>query len=67
MLDEFVVEQLKTDLVTGLDVHVGLSSGAGRTLVAPQIVAISCSATLLGYSFSKGETNESMISMKDGM
>ena len=47
VLDELVVEQLKTDLVTGLDVHVGLGSGAGGTLVAPQVVAISRSASIL--------------------
>ncbi len=35
MLDELVVEQLETNLVSSLDVHVGLGSGVGRALVAP--------------------------------
>lgn len=41
VLDELVVEQLKTDLVACLDVHVGLSGAGNRTLIAPQVVAIS--------------------------
>lgn len=40
MLDELVVKQLEADLVAGLNVHVGLGSGAGGALVAPQVVAV---------------------------
>ncbi len=41
MLDEFIVEQLETDLVASLDIHVGLRPGARGALVASEIVSIS--------------------------